>query len=385
MSEYTYYEFQTIHKSLSESERKELRNISSRAKISPTKFTNFYNYGGLKADPNEILEKYFDAFYYFSNYSEKSLSFKFPIEALDLSKIQDYIVEDNYSRKTEKYFTFYFDVSSEDSYYSDYEEETESDYLDKLLPIYQEILKGDYRVLYLYWLFSAEKNDYTEELEPPVCPGLKQLTDAQKEFCNFLELDEELLEVASEYSESIDESAVTKKDFQNWISQLSEEEKNKALTELIIQENQFYRYEILQRFERETKKQNKEISLLPARTFEMLINLAEEKQNIRLKKEAEEKKKAQILKETLHKKQRENYLNTLIAKENEIWIKIEELIQKKVPKAYQEAKELLKDLRDLSVMQNQTESFLEKLNVLMNKHIKKISIVEAIKQIKDSL
>ena len=41
-----------------------LRKISTRATITPTRFHNFYNWGGLKADPHDLVRRYYDLFVY---------------------------------------------------------------------------------------------------------------------------------------------------------------------------------------------------------------------------------------------------------------------------------------------------------------------------------
>jgi hypothetical protein len=64
VSEYQYYEFRTIDRTLAEAEVDAMRSISSRAKITSTSFTNHYEWGDLKADPFRLLERYFDAFVY---------------------------------------------------------------------------------------------------------------------------------------------------------------------------------------------------------------------------------------------------------------------------------------------------------------------------------
>ena len=50
MSEYQYYEFQAIDRPLTEKEMRELRAISTRANITPTSFTNHYDFGSFKGD-----------------------------------------------------------------------------------------------------------------------------------------------------------------------------------------------------------------------------------------------------------------------------------------------------------------------------------------------
>ena len=39
----------------------ELRAVSTRAKITRTRFVNEYNFGDLRADPRKLMARYFDA------------------------------------------------------------------------------------------------------------------------------------------------------------------------------------------------------------------------------------------------------------------------------------------------------------------------------------
>lgn len=71
VSEYQYYEFATVDHALDEHEVADLRAISSRASITPTSFVNTYEWGDLKADPRELVERYFDAFLYLSNWGSE--------------------------------------------------------------------------------------------------------------------------------------------------------------------------------------------------------------------------------------------------------------------------------------------------------------------------
>lgn len=67
MSEYQYYEFRAIDRALNDRQIRELRAISSRATISRTSFSNYYTFGDLKANPRDLLTKYFDASLHFAN------------------------------------------------------------------------------------------------------------------------------------------------------------------------------------------------------------------------------------------------------------------------------------------------------------------------------
>jgi hypothetical protein len=64
MSEYQYYYFQAIDQPLSKQQMQELRAISTQAEITPASFINTYNWGDLKADPRELMHRYFDAHVY---------------------------------------------------------------------------------------------------------------------------------------------------------------------------------------------------------------------------------------------------------------------------------------------------------------------------------
>ena len=67
MSEYQYYEFKAVDKPLSEKDMRALRNISTRAQITPTGFVNEYNWGDFKGNPLKLVEQYFDVFLYVAN------------------------------------------------------------------------------------------------------------------------------------------------------------------------------------------------------------------------------------------------------------------------------------------------------------------------------
>ena len=57
-----------IDRPLNDRQMQELRAISTRAAISRTSFSNHYEYGDLKANPRDLLVKYFDASLYFANW-----------------------------------------------------------------------------------------------------------------------------------------------------------------------------------------------------------------------------------------------------------------------------------------------------------------------------
>lgn len=91
MSEYQYYEFLAINEPLSAAEMGELRAISTRAEITPTTFTNEYNWGNLKADPKRLVEHYFDAYVYVANWGTRRFMMRFPSNSVDFGQLETYV------------------------------------------------------------------------------------------------------------------------------------------------------------------------------------------------------------------------------------------------------------------------------------------------------
>ena len=75
MSEYQYYEFQAIDRPLSEKEQAEVGSYSSRAEVTPTRAVFTYNFSDFPGDPIKILQKYFDAILYLTNWETNNSSF----------------------------------------------------------------------------------------------------------------------------------------------------------------------------------------------------------------------------------------------------------------------------------------------------------------------
>src|SRR6478736_6508204 len=90
MSEYQYYEFQAIDRRLTPNEMKELRQISTRAEITPSGLTNEYHWGDFKGNPSKLMEKYFDLFFYFANWGTRQLMLRLPKGALETKPLAEF-------------------------------------------------------------------------------------------------------------------------------------------------------------------------------------------------------------------------------------------------------------------------------------------------------
>lgn len=100
MSEYQYYEFTAVDRPLTTREQSELRSLSTRADITATSFVNTYEWGNFKGDPRKLMERYFDAHLYLTNWGTRELMVRLPKRVLDPAVVADYCVGDSASAWT---------------------------------------------------------------------------------------------------------------------------------------------------------------------------------------------------------------------------------------------------------------------------------------------
>ena len=93
MSEYQYYEFQAIDRPLSEADRQALRDLSTRARITATSFTNSYEWGDFKGDPAKLMERWFDLHLYLANWGSRRLMVRLPARMIDRQVLDAFLGE----------------------------------------------------------------------------------------------------------------------------------------------------------------------------------------------------------------------------------------------------------------------------------------------------
>lgn len=200
MSEYQYYGWQTIDRALTAAEQAAVGQLSSHIDVTLTRAWVEYHWSDFKHDPKQVLVQYFDAFLYYANWGCQRLAFRFPKGLLDENALQPYLWE--YCSELEPVGDcLILDVSYPDEDGGNWFEGEAR--LSALAPLRDDILNGDYRMLYLAWLLAAAANDIDEELEPPVPPGLKGLSAPLAEFVRFFQLEPFLVQAAAQASEAL--------------------------------------------------------------------------------------------------------------------------------------------------------------------------------------
>jgi hypothetical protein len=407
MSEYQYYEFRAIDRPLTKDEMAEVRETSTRAEITPTSFVNVYHWGDYHGDPLELMTRYYDAHVYTANWGTHQLMFGFPRRLLDPVIARPFCVTDA-TRLHEKgdRIVLEFLLSPDDG--GGYWREYDDDWLDRMISLRADLAQGDLRALYLGWLLGVQEDfgfgyvaesgedvgydydddeaDYlpddeeaeeaepdTTRVEPAVPAGLRQLTEPLKALVEFLQIDQDLLAVAAERSPDLKETKPSATDVDRWLQTLPVAAKDAIIFRLLSGEGAGLRLELLRRYSEETSA--KVESHQPRRKVGELLSAARAHAEERKRKEAERAAKEKVRKEREAAAARAKYLDGLATREGATWTQIETMIDTKQSKPYDQATQLLVDLRDLAA-RGQSPSFESRLADLRTRHAKKTALIE---------
>ncbi len=173
MSEYQYYEFCKINAPLTSDARKKMYSLSSRANVTTHGASYVYNYGDFRGNSKELLLKYFDIFFYISNFGCIQLMLKYRDQEVNTSELEKYCAKHVVSCETQNaYVVLDINYSNEDGFGWVEGEGM----LPDLLPLYDEIKAGNYQFLRL--VAGANNANTNSSLENNSGLGLSQAQEA---------------------------------------------------------------------------------------------------------------------------------------------------------------------------------------------------------------
>lgn len=368
MSEYQYYEFLALDRPLTAKQRAELRSISSRAEITATRFTNEYQWGDLKGDPLQMVKEYFDAFLYLANWGTRQVMFRLPRGVLDPETAGPYCSTDTASLiETDGHLILSLNVDHEEA--DDYWDEPGGQ-LAVMVQARSELAAGDLRLLYLAWLLALQ-SDFVddEETEPPVPPGLGNLSAGLRAVVDFFEIDENLIAVAAASSPVIEEPG----GLAEWIALLAAEEKDSLLARVAGGEGAQVQALLLRRFR---AARGSSAAAVPGRTAAELWEAAEDRRAAREKAAEQRRRKAEARKAAAEAAAYAKHLDQLATRTEEAWREAAELIETKKPREYDRAVSLLRDLQALAEREGGSAEFRQRFGELRVRHDRKPSLQE---------
>jgi len=249
VSEYQYYDFVALERPLTPKEMAELRKVSSRAEITPTRLWSEYHYGDFRGSSAKLMARYFDAHLYFSNWGARRLMLRMPSKLVSLKSLRPYFGTDAArASRTGQQVTVDLHSREEES---DYLDEADSALLASLTPLRAELMCGDLRVAYLAWLLALQAGDVADEaIEPPLPVGLSELTSAQQAMVDFFRLDPDLLAAAAAVSPALtDDSAAARR----WVAELAPRAKEQWLKRALERPDLRLGAELLAAFRRQAR------------------------------------------------------------------------------------------------------------------------------------
>ena len=374
MSEYQYYEFLAIDRPLTADELDELRALSTRATITLVSFTNEYNWGDFKGNPDKLMQRYFDAHVYVANWMTAIFMVRLPIEALTQETAKaaavPYILEIK-ATKTHWIITWSLEESEN---YDRFGMEDGRGWMARLAPVRDELLRGDLRSLYIGWLpaVAGEMMD-DDEMEPLSVGGLASLTTAQQALAEFLEVDPDLLAGAGMGSPAAQEKEVSRREMEKWIDALPREEVNSILKQLLEGKGQQQAERFVRnRFAAWRRGSQAGDTDTPRRTVGELRQNTEKARQIRLEKQKRDRK----LREIKHREKRKAYLKNLSSDFSKAWASVKEPVERGSGRGYDGACRILVDIAEAYDLFATNKQFQEELKKFMTGHLRRKALIQ---------
>jgi hypothetical protein len=319
MSEYQYYEFLAVDRTLDERQLAELRALSTRARIGPNSFVDTYEWGDFRGDPARLMETYFDAFLYFANWNTRRLMIRLPASLLSIETVTRYCAAEPASAWLAGEYVVLDLVyeSDEGSCYYDGE-----GWLATIIPVRADLAAGDLRTLYIGWLLCAQAEELAEDdMEPPLPANLGSLTASLSALCDFLCIDEDLLAVAATGAKE-------------------------------------------------------------PRTVGQLLQAAEarraERERLAAARAADERARLEQEAAIAYEKR----LAALALREGDAWRQVNLLIEARKPAEYDEAALLLDDLKALAGRNGRSGAFDQRISLLREQHSRKVSLMRRLDRLR---
>jgi hypothetical protein len=232
LSEYQFYEFLAVDRPLDARQLGEVRSLSTRADITPSSFVNVYHWGNFRGDPRTMMERYYDAHLYLTNWGTREVMLRLPTSVLDPDIVGAYCLTDSSTAWTSGGNVIVAATRDGDGD-DDFFDEDGHGQLGSIVSVRAELAAGDLRPLYLAWLHSVAEGELSDdETEPLVPANLATLSAGQRSLVDFIRLDQNLLDAAAEGSRCRDIAKPTKAQLTAWVRALPAGEKDALLVGL---------------------------------------------------------------------------------------------------------------------------------------------------------
>ncbi len=378
MSEYQYYEFATIDRLLTRAEMAQLRAVSTRAEITPAGFVNHYEWGDLKADPANWMQRYFDAFVYTANWRSCRLALRVPLATFRKAELKPFLTAHALTIDSgNEHWVIDWSLDESENH-ERFGIEDGSGWMRRLVPLRDELLRGDLRPLHLGWLAGAAGGELGDDaLEPQVPSGFSVLSPPQQALAEFLEIDPDMLAAATTGSTPAPGDEAEQADrIDAWLDEWPRDEMAAVLKLIAQGQGHEAERQVRSRHAAWLKAQRpSSTSSLPRRSVGQLRELAESASGVRMKREAKESAKQ----EAKCRQQREATLRRLMADVDKHWAAVNAHAQRGTASGYEQAVRALTALVEGYVLTSSRKEFDRALQVLLASHATRGALMRRLK------
>lgn len=388
MSEYQYYEFKTIDNQLNSKDIAELQRISSRAQITPTKLTNFYNWGDFKGNPHELMDRWFDLHLYLASWGTRQLMVRVPKRLIDASqkkfidqcvfRLQLHDFEMVSLHETDENLLISLCLNDEELSI-DFDYDDGPGWLDAIAPLRANVLSGDLRLFYLIWLIAVQSN-YLDDDEVEPLPGIGPINASIKSFAEFFHIDMDLIQAAGEKKLHTVVENLSPHTVRKAVASIPAAEKSNLLERLAQGDTH-----VMMEVQNRVRKAVLHASGKKPATRRTIAKLRKQMKEVRRKrkiKEAEHREAKRRQQQELNEKIR---LQRLEAIRNRPKIEVKREIYQQISRrnnpGYKIALELISDLRNLAVEEGNLEEFMSYVRSLRKRHKTKLKFLERLNQL----
>jgi len=243
----------------------------------------------------------------------------------------------------------------------------------QLAPLRDELLRGDFRSLYIGWLTAVTMEMVDgDEMEPLSVPGLGSLTGAQQSLAEFLDIDQDLLGGAGIGSPDLHEKGSSKKEMDEWIDRLPEDEVTTILKQLLQGKGQQAERTLKNQFTAWQRSLRGTGTEAPRRTVGELLKNSEVAKELRLEQRKRDRKRREIKR----RKERDSALKSLSKDFPKAWESVQQTVELGSGLAYDDACSFLIKIAEAYTLHASRNRFENDLKKFMTDHMRRKALIQ---------
>jgi hypothetical protein len=374
MSEYQYFEFTAIDGPISDEGLRYARGCSSRANVSRVRWQNTYTFGDFHGSVDTLL-KYYDAHFYIANWGTVRLGLALPKGSIDPEVIQPYLRK---GQRHEETLTVRH-VGNRCIVWWERDEEdgwgwTEGEGLiDQLIGVREELLRGDYRALFLGWLTDFNPDEWRNPedgavIMPPIPASLDNLSPALAALIQHFPVDPDALAAAGLSQASKPERIP--------IASVLERFSVAELRALLARVAEGGGSGVMTELNRLTIPRVQIPASQATRCMDFAARIIKTRES-RQKKEA----KAAAARQQREADLRKQHLASIMQRADVLWSELNRLMDQRIASAYDLAAAQLQELRDAYTQAGDIGGFQQKLNAFRLRYSNRPAMLRRIEKV----